>query len=130
MKGGAQRNLKVISVSVSFCFNFLMGDTDFSPSVSSHVQLAATALPITGTQAVPKKVSKDELGDVAGIAATATASGGKFDKKLQGERKPKHDHKYRKVYSSFLSFYCHMIQFPLCFWIVDHKASNTDLTNC
>ncbi|PKI79561.1 ribosome biogenesis regulatory protein homolog [Punica granatum] len=65
-------------------------------ALPSHVQLAATALPITGTQAAPKKVSKNELGDVAGIAATATASGGKFDKKLEGEKKPKHDHKHRK----------------------------------
>lgn len=67
----------------------------------SHIQLAATALPITGTQAAPKKISKDELGDVAGIAATATASGGKFDKKHQAEKKSKHEHKYRKVW--FLS---------------------------
>lgn len=63
----------------------------------SHIQLAATALPITGTQAAPKKVSKDELGNVAGLAATATASGGKFDKKLPGEKKPKYEQKHRKV---------------------------------
>ncbi|WVZ10081.1 hypothetical protein V8G54_014611 [Vigna mungo] len=56
----------------------------------------ATALPITGTQAAPKKVTKDELGNVAGIAATATASGGKFDKKLPGEKPAKHKGKYRK----------------------------------
>ncbi|KAK4754060.1 hypothetical protein SAY87_002164 [Trapa incisa] len=65
-------------------------------SLPSHIQLAARALPITGTQAAPKKLSKDELGNVAGMAATATASGGKFDKKLQGEKKPKHEQKYRK----------------------------------
>ncbi|KAI4326313.1 hypothetical protein MLD38_031639 [Melastoma candidum] len=65
-------------------------------ALPSHVQLAATALPITGTQAQPKKMSKDELGNVAGLASTATASGGKFDKKLPGEKKAKHDHKYRK----------------------------------
>ncbi|CAL9090536.1 unnamed protein product [Musa acuminata var. zebrina] len=47
----------------------------------SHVQLAATALPITGSQA-PNKASKMELEDVAGMATTATASGGKFDKKV------------------------------------------------
>lgn len=63
----------------------------------SHVQLAATSLPITGTQAMPKKVSKDELQNVAGMAATATASGGKFDRKLPGEKPPKHEKKYRKV---------------------------------
>jgi hypothetical protein len=68
-------------------------------SLCSHVQLAATALPITGTRVAPGKVTKDGLGDVAGIAATATASGGKFDKKLQGEKPAKHQGKYRKVYT-------------------------------
>ncbi|KAK3210866.1 hypothetical protein Dsin_015572 [Dipteronia sinensis] len=53
-------------------------------SEESHVQLAATALPITGTISVPKKVTKHELGDVAGIGATSAASGGKFDKILPG----------------------------------------------
>lgn len=62
----------------------------------SHVQLAATALPITGSQA-PNKASKMELEDVAGMATTATASGGKFDKKLPGEKPAKHAGKYRKV---------------------------------
>lgn len=65
-------------------------------ALPSHVQLAATALPITGSQAAPRKISKDELGNVAGMAANATASGGKFDKKLPGEKPPKHDKKYRK----------------------------------
>jgi regulator of ribosome biosynthesis len=54
-------------------------------------------LPITGTQAAPKKVTKDELGNVAGLAASATASGGKFDKKLPGEKPAQHKGKYRKV---------------------------------
>ncbi|XP_071698110.1 ribosome biogenesis regulatory protein homolog [Rutidosis leptorrhynchoides] len=65
-------------------------------ALPSHVQLAATALPITGTQTAPRKASKDELQNVAGMAATSTASGGKFDKKLAGEKPPKHDKKYRK----------------------------------
>ncbi|KDP32387.1 hypothetical protein JCGZ_13312 [Jatropha curcas] len=65
-------------------------------ALPSHVQLAATALPITGTHAAPKKVSKDELGNVAGLAATATASGGKFDKKLPGEKPAKKQGKNRK----------------------------------
>ncbi|XP_075489816.1 ribosome biogenesis regulatory protein homolog isoform X2 [Primulina tabacum] len=65
-------------------------------TLPSHIQLATTALPITGTQSKPKKVSKDELLNVAGLAATATASGGKFDKKLPGEKPPKHEKKYRK----------------------------------
>lgn len=54
-------------------------------------------MPITGTQAAPKKFTKHELGDVAGIAATSTASGGKFDKKVPGEKAPKHQGKHRKV---------------------------------
>ncbi|KAL2338355.1 hypothetical protein Fmac_012801 [Flemingia macrophylla] len=65
-------------------------------ALPSHIQLAATSLPITGTQAAPKKVTKDELGNVAGLAATATASGGKFDKKLPGEKPAQHKGKYRK----------------------------------
>ncbi|OVA00443.1 Ribosomal biogenesis regulatory protein [Macleaya cordata] len=65
-------------------------------ALPSHVQLAATALPITGTQTAPKKVSKDELENVAGMAATSTASGGKFDKKLPGEKPAKHPGKFRK----------------------------------
>ncbi|KAG9459658.1 hypothetical protein H6P81_004166 [Aristolochia fimbriata] len=62
----------------------------------SHIQLAATALPITGTQHTPKKAGKVELGNVAGMAATSTASGGKFDKKLPGEKPAKHSGKHRK----------------------------------
>ncbi|XP_059433437.1 ribosome biogenesis regulatory protein homolog [Corylus avellana] len=65
-------------------------------ALPSHVQLAATGLPITGTQAAPKKATKDELGNVAGLAASATASGGKFDKKLPGEKPAQHKGKYRK----------------------------------
>ena len=70
----------------------------------SHVQLAATALPITGTQAPPKKVTKDELGNVAGMAATSTASGGKFDRKLPGEKPAKKQGKHRKVCILVLCF--------------------------
>lgn len=66
-------------------------------ALPSHVQLAATSLPITGSQGnTAKKASKHELENVAGMAATATASGGKFDKKLPGEKPAKHTGKYRK----------------------------------
>ncbi|KAL4335204.1 hypothetical protein GQ457_07G040870 [Hibiscus cannabinus] len=44
----------------------------------------------------PKKVTKDELGNVAGMAATSTASGGKFDRKLPGEKPAKKQGKHRK----------------------------------
>jgi regulator of ribosome biosynthesis len=72
--------------------------------LGSHIQLAATALPITGTKKeVPKKASKDELESVAGMVATSTASGGKFDKKLPGEKPPKHSGKHRKARISYLS---------------------------
>ncbi|ESQ52452.1 hypothetical protein EUTSA_v10016958mg [Eutrema salsugineum] len=65
-------------------------------ALPSHVQLAATALPISGTKAQPKKIGKEALGDVAGLAATSTASGGKFDKKLPGEKPPKKQGKHHQ----------------------------------
>ncbi|KAL0710894.1 hypothetical protein Bca4012_017872 [Brassica carinata] len=65
-------------------------------ALPSHVQLAATALPISGTKTQPQKIGKDALGDVAGLAATSTASGGKFDKKLPGEKPPKKQGKHHK----------------------------------
>jgi len=54
-------------------------------------------LPITGTQAAAKKLSKTELEEVAGTAATSTASIGKFDKRLPGEKPLKNKSKNRKV---------------------------------
>lgn len=101
-----QRKKKKLCTCTPFCSSLYISGQAFCSSLQcktlnhslcSHVQLAATALPITGTQATPKKVSKDELGNVAGLAATATASGGKFDKKLPGEKPAKHEGKYRKV---------------------------------
>ncbi|CAN7008643.1 unnamed protein product, partial [Brassica oleracea var. botrytis] len=65
-------------------------------SDDSHVQLAVTALPISGTKTRPQKIGKEALGDVAGLAATSTASGGKFDKKLPGEKPPKKQGKHHK----------------------------------
>ncbi|XP_078433204.1 ribosome biogenesis regulatory protein (RRS1) family protein [Wolffia australiana] len=66
-------------------------------ALPSHIQLSATSLPITGTQKdLPKKASKKEIENVAGMAASSTASIGKFDKKLPGEKPPKHPGKYRK----------------------------------
>lgn len=91
---------------IQCCSSSIVYYDSFSPSLClkdltiifcSHVQLAATSLPITGTQTAPKKASKHELENVAGMAATSTASGGKFDKKLAGEKPPKHPGKFRKV---------------------------------
>ncbi|CAN6235976.1 unnamed protein product [Urochloa humidicola] len=66
-------------------------------ALPSHIQLAAKALPITGTKAdLPKKSRKEDLENVAGMASSATASGGKFDEKLPGEKPPKHPGKHRK----------------------------------
>ncbi|KAG2289805.1 hypothetical protein Bca52824_049409 [Brassica carinata] len=65
-------------------------------ALPSHVQLAVTALPISGTKTRPQKIGKEALGDVAGLAATSTASGGKFDKKLPGEKPPKKQGKHHK----------------------------------
>lgn len=42
-------------------------------------------------------MGKHELENVAGMAANSTASGGKFDKKLPGEKAAKHPGKHRKV---------------------------------
>uniref|UniRef100_I1PZF4 Uncharacterized protein n=1 Tax=Oryza glaberrima TaxID=4538 RepID=I1PZF4_ORYGL len=65
-------------------------------ALPSHIQLAATSLPITGTKAdLPKKSRKEDLENVAGMGS-ATASGGKFDEKLPGEKPPKHPGKHKK----------------------------------
>ncbi|KAE8794326.1 Ribosome biogenesis regulatory protein-like protein [Hordeum vulgare] len=59
--------------------------------------LAATSVPITGTKAdLPRKAKKEDLENVAGMASAATASGGKFDKKLPGEKPLKKAGKNRK----------------------------------
>ncbi|CAN8287334.1 unnamed protein product [Cochlearia groenlandica] len=65
-------------------------------ALPSHIQLAASAFPISGVKAQPKKIGKEALGDVAGLAATSTASGGKFDKKLPGEKPLKKQGKHHK----------------------------------
>nr|CAB3503201.1 unnamed protein product [Digitaria exilis] len=65
-------------------------------ALPSRIQLAAKSLPITGTKAdLPKKSRKEDLDNVAGMASSATASGGKFEK-LPGEKPPKHPGKHRK----------------------------------
>nr|GEU43114.1 hypothetical protein [Tanacetum cinerariifolium] len=68
-----------------------------------YVQLAATSLPIIGTQTASRKVSKDEVQNVAGMTATSTDSGGKLDKTLVGEKPPKHDKKYHKEWYAWFS---------------------------
>ncbi|KAH0882669.1 hypothetical protein HID58_058765 [Brassica napus] len=70
-------------------------------ALPSHVQLAVTALPISGTKTRPQKIGKEPLGDVAGLAATSTASGGKFDKKLPGEKPPKKQGKHHKAINMY-----------------------------
>lgn len=70
------------------------------------MQLAATSLPITGTKEAPRKIEKGEIGFAAGLASTATASGGKFDRKLDGEKPAKNPGKHRKVlYNLVLRFF-------------------------
>ncbi|MCO5562714.1 hypothetical protein L7F22_016345 [Adiantum nelumboides] len=65
-------------------------------ALPSTLQLSATSLPITGTKEPPKKLNKGEIGFAAGLAGTSTASGGKFDRKLDGEKRAQHNGKYRK----------------------------------
>jgi hypothetical protein len=64
---------------------------------NSTLQLAATSVPITGTKEPTKRLSKEIVGQAAGLASTATASIGKFDKKLPGEKPLKFAGKHRKV---------------------------------
>jgi len=55
-------------------------------------------LPIKGTKGdLPKKSRKEDLESVVGMASSATASGGKFDEKLLGEKPPKHPGKRQRV---------------------------------
>lgn len=67
------------------------------PFELSTLQLAATSLAVTGGKQPGQKLSKNDLGDAAGLASTATASIGKFDKKLPGEKPAKKLGKHRKV---------------------------------
>ena len=67
------------------------------------MQLAATSLPITGTKEAPRKIGKGEIGFAAGLASSATASGGKFDRKLDGEKPAKNPGKHRKVKTHYYS---------------------------
>ena len=68
----------------------------------STLQLAATSLAITGSKQSGERVSKHDLGHAAGLASTATASIGKFDKKLAGEKAPKNSGKRRKVHKVYI----------------------------
>jgi hypothetical protein len=89
-------NLIEILSRLHYLVMFLSNSSPFSKC--SHIQLAAKALPITGTKTdLPKKSRKEDLENVAGMASTATASIGKFDEKLPGEKPPKHPGKHRKV---------------------------------
>ncbi|CAM6084834.1 unnamed protein product [Calypogeia fissa] len=65
-------------------------------ALPSTLQLAATSLPITGSKTPSKRLNKDEIGFAAGLASASTASIGKFDKKLPGEKPAKHAGKHRK----------------------------------
>lgn len=65
-------------------------------ALPSTLQLAATSLAVTGGKQPGQKLSKNDLGDAAGLASTATASIGKFDKKLPGEKPAKKLGKHRK----------------------------------
>ena len=77
-------------------------------------------MPITGTKAdLPRKAKKEDLENVAGMASAATASGGKFDKKLPGEKPLKKAGKNRKVFSPMNLFaFCKSARLcKLIFWL-------------
>jgi regulator of ribosome biosynthesis len=63
---------------------------------NSTLHLAATSVPITGTKQPCIQLSKEVVGQAAGLASTATASIGKLDKKLPGEKPLKFGGKHRK----------------------------------
>ncbi|CAM6028393.1 unnamed protein product [Sphagnum balticum] len=63
------------------------------------LHLAAISVPITGTKQPSIRLSKEVVGQAAGLASTATASNGKFDKKLPGEKPPKFAGKHQKAVS-------------------------------
>jgi hypothetical protein len=81
---------------------------------NSTLQLAATSVPITGTKEPTKRLSKEIVGQAAGLASTATASIGKFDKKLPGEKPLKFAGKHRKVRAFMLHVLNHLGPCMVC----------------
>jgi regulator of ribosome biosynthesis len=76
---------------------------------NSTLHLAAISVPITGTKQPSIQLSKEVVGQAAGLASTATASIGKFDKKLPGEKPLKFAGKHQKVrfmHACFVGFFC------------------------
>jgi regulator of ribosome biosynthesis len=65
-------------------------------ALPSTLHLAAISVPITGTKQPSIQLSKEVVGQAAGLASTATASIGKFDKKLPGEKPLKFAGKHQK----------------------------------
>lgn len=71
---------------------------ELSSTVCSTIALAATDLATSGGgKRDRRKVDKGDLQEVVGQAGVATASIGKFDKKLPGEKAIKNKGKKRKV---------------------------------
>jgi hypothetical protein len=71
---------------------------ELSSTVCSTIALAATGLATSGGgKRDRRKVDKGDLQEVVGQAGVATASIGKFDKKLPGEKPIKHKGRKRKV---------------------------------
>ncbi|KAK6126222.1 hypothetical protein DH2020_040043 [Rehmannia glutinosa] len=65
-------------------------------ALPSHIQLAATSLPITGTQTMPKKVSKDLATKCCWNGSNFNSQRWKIRQEIAWRKTPKHEKKYRK----------------------------------
>ncbi|CAI5522288.1 unnamed protein product [Closterium sp. Naga37s-1] len=66
------------------------------PDALSHLAVSSASLPLSGRGPAAPKASKAAVGAVASLAAGSTASGGKFDRRLEGEKRAKKVGKHRK----------------------------------
>ncbi|CAI7857679.1 unnamed protein product [Closterium sp. NIES-54] len=66
------------------------------PDALSHLAVSSASLPLSGRGPAGPRASKAAVGAVASLAAGSTASGGKFDRRLEGEKRAKKVGKHRK----------------------------------
>ncbi|CAI5505325.1 unnamed protein product [Closterium sp. Naga37s-1] len=66
------------------------------PDALSNLAVSSASLPLSGRGPAGPRASKAAVGAVASLAAGSTASGGKFDRRLEGEKRAKKVGKHRK----------------------------------
>ncbi|GJP64562.1 hypothetical protein CLOP_g21537 [Closterium sp. NIES-67] len=66
------------------------------PDALSHLAVSSASLPLSGKPSGGPRATKAAVGTVASLAAGSTASGGKFDRRLEGEKRAKKVGKHRK----------------------------------